>query len=110
MTGIRTPCWRVRVSAGMLGLVILLCASTTLSAQKPWIEKPVGEMSDEELLELLTDSPWAQSVDLWQLTGRTLAELAEAEEMIRKQMEGAHPLRVPLVVDIHSGSNWAALK
>jgi len=34
-------------------------------------------------------------------------ELAATEKLVREGMEGAMSLRVPLVVDMHNGSNWA---
>ena len=35
------------------------------------------------------------------------AELDEIREMVREGMEGALELKVPLVVDLHTGANWA---
>ncbi len=35
------------------------------------------------------------------------AELAETKELVRVGMEGAMELKVPLLVDMHSGANWA---
>jgi len=37
-------------------------------------------------------------------------ELRHAEEIVREEMEGAHPLRVPLKVDLGSGMNWKEAK
>jgi len=34
-------------------------------------------------------------------------ELAATEKLVREGMEGAMSLKVPLVVDMHNGSNWA---
>ena len=35
------------------------------------------------------------------------ADLAATEELVREGMEGAMELKVPLLVDMHSGANWA---
>ena len=37
-------------------------------------------------------------------------ELPRLEKLVREEMESAHELAVPLLVDIHSGPDWAALK
>jgi len=36
-----------------------------------------------------------------------MAELESTEELVRQGMEGAMVLKVPLVVDLHTGANWA---
>jgi DNA polymerase-1 len=37
-------------------------------------------------------------------------ELARAQDIVRAEMEGAHPMRVPLKVDLGVGSNWKETK
>jgi DNA polymerase-1 len=37
-------------------------------------------------------------------------ELKAAHKLIQQEMEGVHTLRVPLLVDIHTGATWAELK
>jgi DNA polymerase-1 len=38
------------------------------------------------------------------------AELARAQEVVREEMEGAYPMRVPLKVDLGVGQNWKDAK
>jgi len=38
------------------------------------------------------------------------AELEQAREVVRAEMEGAYPLKVPLQVDIGLGQNWKEAK
>ncbi len=38
------------------------------------------------------------------------SELAEVERILREAMEGVIQLKVPLIVDIHSGANWSLAK
>ena len=38
------------------------------------------------------------------------SELADAEKILRDAMENVVKLSVPLIVDIHSGSNWSLAK
>jgi DNA polymerase-1 len=37
-------------------------------------------------------------------------ELARAQDIVRAEMEGAHPMRVPLKVDLGVGQNWKEAK
>jgi DNA polymerase I len=37
-------------------------------------------------------------------------ELTKAREVVREEMEGVHPLKVPLRVDLGSGANWKSAK
>jgi DNA polymerase-1 len=37
-------------------------------------------------------------------------ELDAARALVKSAMEQVHPLRVPLLVDLHTGSNWSLLK
>jgi DNA polymerase-1 len=37
-------------------------------------------------------------------------ELEQAQKIVREEMEGAHPMRVPLKVDIGVGHNWKDAK
>jgi DNA polymerase-1 len=37
-------------------------------------------------------------------------ELDRAQEIVRAEMEGAHPMRVPLKVDVGVGQNWKEAK
>ena len=37
-------------------------------------------------------------------------ELAEVERILREAMEGVVQLKVPLIVDVHNGANWALAK
>jgi DNA polymerase-1 len=38
------------------------------------------------------------------------AELEAAQQLVRRSMEGAYPMRVPLTVDVGVGHNWAEAK
>jgi DNA polymerase-1 len=38
------------------------------------------------------------------------AELDRAKEVVREEMEGAYPMRVPLKVDLGVGQNWKEAK
>jgi DNA polymerase-1 len=38
------------------------------------------------------------------------AELAEAREIVKAEMEGAFPMKVPLRVDLGAGQNWKEAK
>ena len=40
----------------------------------------------------------------------TTAELADVEQIVRAAMEGVIKLKVPLIVDVHSGANWSLAK
>ena len=37
-------------------------------------------------------------------------ELDAARALVKSAMEQVHPLRVPLLVDLHTGPNWSLLK
>ena len=37
-------------------------------------------------------------------------ELDRAKEIVREEMEGAYPMRVPLKVDVGVGQNWKEAK
>ncbi|MBR2733451.1 MAG: DNA polymerase I [Selenomonadaceae bacterium] len=40
----------------------------------------------------------------------TTDELADVEQIVRAAMEGVIKLKVPLIVDVHSGANWSLAK
>ncbi len=67
-------------------LALLLSGSLALLAGggKPWNEKSLDQFTDDDLLQLLTDSPWARKIAVWQSTGRVLAKLASGETAIHR--------------------------
>jgi len=42
-----------------------------LAAGDAWKKKPPAQWTQGEILEVLTDSPWAKRVSVWQVTGQT---------------------------------------
>ncbi|MBI2955934.1 MAG: hypothetical protein HYY26_01345 [Acidobacteria bacterium] len=78
--------------------VATLLALPTLAAEENWKKKPPAEWTQEEVLAFLDDSPWAERVEVMQLTGRLLAVYGDDLREVRTvyQEEGAptpRPLR-----------------
>lgn len=63
---------RRRSSFALLFPLVVL-VTLTLLAEDFWKTKPPEDWSQEELLQLLNDSPWTRKINLWQITGRRFA-------------------------------------
>ena len=77
----------------IFGLALAL-AALPLAAGDAWKKKPPAQWTPEEAVEVLTDSPWARRVNLWQLTGE-----AEQQTTTRRttyqDAPGERPVSVP---------------
>lgn len=72
-------------------LSVLLSASLLAGGNEPWKEKPLDQFTEDDLVQLLTDSPWARKVEVWQSTGRILAELANGKIAIHRESRTSPP-------------------
>lgn len=61
---------------------LLALAGGALLAGEPWEGKPPAQWTQEEAQQVLTDSPWAREVALWQVTGRILGVLPDGSKVI----------------------------
>lgn len=57
-------------------LGVALALSAPLLAGEAWKKKPPAQWTQEEALEVLTDSPWAKKVTVWQVTGEAERQVA----------------------------------
>ncbi|MGI6295162.1 MAG: DNA polymerase I [Armatimonadota bacterium] len=77
---------------GMAADIIKIAMIRIADALAPYKAKMVLQVHDELLFEVPTE------------------ELDAVAELVRQSMESAHPLKVPLKVDVKAGSNWAEME
>jgi len=63
-------------------LVLMLVVAMAATAEEPWERKPPEAWSEEEVLKLLNDSPWAKEVDLYHASGRILGVLPGGRRVV----------------------------
>ena len=51
-------------------------------AAQAWKEKPAESWTQDDLVELLNDSPWARKINLWQMTGRRMAVFPDGSKAV----------------------------
>jgi hypothetical protein len=61
---------------------LLALAASALAAKDAWKTKPPKEWTQEDVLELLNDSPWAKEVDVYHLSGRILGVLPGGRKVV----------------------------
>lgn len=71
-----------------------LALPAAVRAGGEWKKKPPEAWTAEEALEVLTDSPWARTVSVWQLTGRGERKLEERRTEVYQDAPGEPPLVV----------------
>ena len=74
-------------------ILTLALLAVPLVAGDAWKKKPPAQWTPEEALEVLTDSPWAKKVSVWQVTGQT----QEHVDLERRTYQDA-PDEAPLTV------------
>ncbi len=79
-----------RLTYTFLFLALLLAVSALL-AEELWQAKPPTEWTQEEAVEVLNDSPWAQQVHLWQFSGRQLARLPNGRTVVYRDAPNRPP-------------------
>ena len=75
----------------MFLLAALLLLLNVAQAQESWREKPPPQWTQEEAVEVLNDSPWAQQVRLWQFSGRQLARLRNGRTVVYRDAPNRPP-------------------
>ena len=66
-------------------IFLLIAGSLLAGTDNPWDDKPLDQFTQDDLVQLLTESPWARKVAVWQMTGRTMAVLANGETAIHRE-------------------------
>ncbi|MFQ5723244.1 MAG: hypothetical protein ACE5G6_02035, partial [Terriglobia bacterium] len=112
-----SPKEKTRRAGAVLTLSALLAGAVW--AAEPWESKPPGEWTQEEALQVLTDSPWGKQVTFLQQTGRLLAvfqdELRERKAVYQegpnlpRRVFSERPDRIePELVEAEYGVRWSS--
>lgn len=75
-------------------VLTLALAALPLVAGDAWRKKPPAQWTPEEAVEVLTDSPWARRVRVWQLTGEA-QQRTTTQRTTYQDAPGERPVSVP---------------
>ncbi len=71
-------------------LALALTAVVT-TAQESWRSKPPAQWTQEEAVALVTDSPWARRIEIYQASGRLLGVLRDGSKVVHQEGPGQPP-------------------
>ena len=80
-----------RMIAQLIPLAALLLLHRVAQTQEFPHEKSLPEWTQEEALAVLNDSPWAQQVRVWQLSGRLLGRLPDGRTVVYQDAPNLPP-------------------
>lgn len=100
---------------GKLAAVVLV-AALAVSAGEGWTRRPVGEWTEKEVVEFLSQSPWSKEVTVWQLTGAKVNQVVRQQNRVYQDAPGEIPATVRSqaesveagTVDARYGVRWVS--
>jgi len=95
---------------------LVLAAGLAASAGDEWKKKAPGEWAEKEVVEFLSESPWAKEVTVWQLTGQRVNRVVTQDRRVYQDAPGEVPYSITRqaesveagTVDARYGVRWVS--